>query len=386
MFMFDISTVLTAYKTLIGFRQNIDAAGWQLTDLITSDSGLYYNHAHPLLTFDNLISVSPRMDQLFAGAAINSGFTAWVQEQTDNSIINALRTWIDYKVGNYTANNLLSDARLFSNAGSISNVYDAANGFFHCIEVVPYRNKGVQGKIKKIGLQFASNVTAEIKLFSSESANEIQTYQAVYTAAGGVQWFDVDWLIEGGYSYYIGYQGEELIDDYINGAYHYDYQSRGSISFPTERYYSAKAVKVERVAGGTQFFDVKENAYTLADNYGINLELSFTCDYTDFLVENKLQFANYIRYQVAIDFIRLMIANPSTKINRNESNIGNLAAWAQNEITGNIDEKNDGSLIGRWAKSLMSIQFDRTGLDSLLFPHNLNMPKFKVLGGEKYLY
>jgi hypothetical protein len=51
--MYSVSEIKSGLIGLIGWRQNVDITGVQLTDLTTTTSGLYFNDEHPLLTFDN---------------------------------------------------------------------------------------------------------------------------------------------------------------------------------------------------------------------------------------------------------------------------------------------------------------------------------------------
>ena len=56
---------------LMGWKQNEDSSSWQLTEMLTSETGTFYNTAHPLLTFDNLVSISKRYDDLTLIAVAN---------------------------------------------------------------------------------------------------------------------------------------------------------------------------------------------------------------------------------------------------------------------------------------------------------------------------
>ena len=377
--MFDNAQVLAAFKTLVGFRQNRDSAGWQLTSLTTSDSGLFYNHAHPSITFDNLVSVAPRIDQMFAAGQINAEFTSWLEEHLEQSILTALNIWIGLKIGKRTGGNLLSDNILFDKAGAISNLTPPTTTDFQCIELIPYVSRNIKGTIRRIALHFDSAVSLNVQLFSSESNARLQQITCNHTGSG-VEWFDLNWEIEGGKQYYIGYHGSKMLAaSSINGTRQYQFAQRGLLHFPTEKHYQATAMTATTDDDGV-LWDIAQNKYTVGDNYGINLDLSFECDYTRFLIDNKLLFAEYLRLHVAIDLLNLMIMNPAGKINLNESNIGNLSAWLNTAIVGSIDHKRDNTLVGKWKTALEAIQFDRGSIDETCLPCSQQQPRFNTVG------
>lgn len=385
--MFTVSTaLLTAYRKLVGFKQNTDATGWQITaadDLLAAESGLFYTNTHPLVTFENLVAVSERFDQTTANDTDrDTAFTTWLTEHVDSSITTALNTWIDHKIGRSSAANLLADARLFNGTGSIENLTDPDVGNFQCIEIIPFTSKHIKGKIKRIGLHFTEARDIAIQLFSQSKATRV-IEQVVNHTGDGVEWFDLtDFNLEGGQTYYIGYHGSKMLTtDSINGVVRFNWASRGLTWFPTQKQYQATAMEVETADDGN-FWDVRKNSYTVSDNFGINLELDFRCDYEQFFIDNKLMFAPYLRYHVAIDLIRLMIANPTFKINRLEANVGNLQAWLSNEIVGHKDEKRDGSLVGKWVHALKAIEFERGSIDETCLPCNQQKASFQALGGK----
>lgn len=102
--MYTASTLKTGLIGLIGWRQNRDADGLQLQGLTSTTSGLYYNDVHPLLTFDNLLSIAPDVELLGDNASERAqAFTDWLQEKTEAGIINAVTDWLDHKLPMRTA-------------------------------------------------------------------------------------------------------------------------------------------------------------------------------------------------------------------------------------------------------------------------------------------
>ena len=384
--MFDTSTVLTSLLSLIGWRQNEDPGGWQLTGLTTTDSGRYYNSAHPLLTVDNLAAIANRFDQIEVNDTDrNNAFTAWLQQHTEQAILEVLDTWLFEKVGLKSAANLLSDARLFSMGGSMAILSNQVISDFYGMEIVPMSSKHIDGTVKQIALQFDNDQTVTVEFYATDNPNRLQSVDVVYNSGGGVQWVDVNWAMEGGKTYFIGYHYSGKTGNSINGVQQFDFASSGMQAFPTEKYYNATAFHVT-TNDNQVLWDTRVNSYTTGDNYGLNVELSFECDYTQFIIDNRQVLKSAILYGVGIYFLRLMISNPSAKINTQEANIESLRMWLQNEMVGHSDEKQDGSIMGRYKAALKAIQFDRGRIDRVCLPCNQQVARAGVMGASSHGY
>ena len=57
--MIRIPDIVTALKPLVGWRQSYNPAEAINNELLMSESGLYYQDAHPLMTLNNITSVMP---------------------------------------------------------------------------------------------------------------------------------------------------------------------------------------------------------------------------------------------------------------------------------------------------------------------------------------
>ena len=385
--MYNSTTLLADFIRLIGFRQQADATGWQISDadLLQSDSGRFYDFIHPSVTIENLISVAPRFDQIEVNAAArNTAFSLWLRRHVEQAILKTVDAWLNEKIGVGTAGNLLSDQRLFDKAGSISHFSFRNTTDFFGMEIVPYTSKNIAGRSKRIGLHLTNAQTVDVELYSSDSLGRLQMTQVNHTG-NGLEWFDLPatWTLEGGKQYYIGYHRSKVAGEAINGAQQFDYGARGMLMFPTERYYKATAFHVTTADNAT-LWDIADNSYTVSDNYGINLELDFTCDYTNFLISQRLKFVDLLCYGVAIYLMKLLITNPPAKINQLESKVQKNAPWMQNEIVGHKDEKRDATLKGDYDKAMKALQFDRGLIDDTCLPCNDQQPRFNVIGSSSH--
>ena len=87
------TSIKTGLNGFIGYRQNIDSGGVQISDaqLIASSSGLYYNDVHPLITIDNLLSIAPDYSRVFTTSLdINNSFSAWLRQLTETALLETI--------------------------------------------------------------------------------------------------------------------------------------------------------------------------------------------------------------------------------------------------------------------------------------------------------
>ena len=362
---------------LVGWRQNADPSGVQLTALTTTSSGLYFNDIHPALTLDNLLSIAPQFDLIDSDtAAVNTAFTGWLTEKVEAGIVKAISSWTSEKMKNRTAGNLLNDTKLFRTTGRLQNT-DTNNSEIVGIEVSPRREKGIATKIRKVGLRLTQNQTLTINLFSSENtAPDATPLTAVYTAAGGVQWFTVDWDLPPTGTYWIAYDQADLTGQSVNGLLDYNYDNRGITHYPGNKYFQSVSFVVP--GNDAALWDISQNQYTLSTNYGLNLELDVRCDYTSFVVDQKALFADLVALQVGMDILRELAFNPSARVNRNEAVMS--PAQLIYEIDGDAQGRNDFSLLGKFQAELSNVAFDDSQISKTCLPCRKRSARHKSIG------
>ena len=54
----DITQLKKDFLSVNGWKQNRNPSGMQITDMLTSDSGLWFNDIHPMLTYSNIECLS----------------------------------------------------------------------------------------------------------------------------------------------------------------------------------------------------------------------------------------------------------------------------------------------------------------------------------------
>jgi hypothetical protein len=362
--MYSASTLKTELIGLIGWRQNRDSNGLQLQGLTSTSSGLYYNDVHPLLTFDNLLSIGPDLDLIDSDPADQAqAFTDWLQEKTEAGIIKAVTHWLDYKLPRRTAKNLLERRQLWQTAaGSVHP--DTSNGRLVGIELVPKRSRDLQLTIEEIGLQFTENQSITIQLFSSDQQAAVQSTTVSYTGAGSVQWEQVNWTVEGYGAHYIVYHQDDISGQSINGAYDYFERSAISQQIPGANMVLASPFEVD--ASTASLWDISRMGYKGDTNYGLNLRLNVQCDYTNLIVGQKELFKTLISLHVAAVLLGEMAYNPNARLNRNQTLVSTEQVLF--ELHGDSQGPRPMGLLHQIEKAAKSISLDMQQLDKHCLP------------------
>ena len=250
---------------LVGWKQTDEANPDLLlsSNLLGSESGLYYQQAHPLLTLNNMASIAPDFsdytkpeyddtttylkDQIVkvtttteesatvryfkaisnVPAGVKPGvsdgwpnywietspFSEWLEDKTRATIYKAIYTYLNDKQNKGTYKNLLEDRILFDVTTRISDKIantDALVGF----EIIPARAKGVTIKINKIGLHFSMPGTYKVYIMHSSKREPVYTLTFTKTQSNTCEWFKTD-------SLYLPYIGSE--DGTVAGSWYVCY-------------------------------------------------------------------------------------------------------------------------------------------------------------------
>lgn len=230
---------------LVGWKQTDDANPDLLlsSNLLGSESGLYYQQAHPLLTLNNMASIAPDFsdyskpeydaaatypkDQVVKVSTTvdetttvqyfkaienvptnmkpgvaegwpnywieTSPFSEWLEDKTRSTIYKAIYQYLNEKQNKGTYKNLLEDRILFDVTTRISDKItntESLVGF----EVLPARAKGVTIKINKIGLHFSMPGTYKVYIMHSSKQMPVRVLTFTKTQANTCEWFKTDGL------------------------------------------------------------------------------------------------------------------------------------------------------------------------------------------------
>lgn len=268
--MIRIPVIVDALLPLVGWRQSYDPRDTLDESLTQSESGLYYQDTHPLMTLKNVRSVMPE-DYLFRypewlsivpykkGQKVRHKDIVWVakqdnenmeppasdfngdysddfggeywkpynfmtdflRQQTEAGITQAVQTFLQIKGLLRETKDLLERRTFFDGAGRLQNT-QPAQGKLVGMEIYPVRSMGVTAKIERIGLQMTGATgNVRVYLFHSSQRDPIKVADLNFTKQnGGFQWFDMpDWYMpyisdgtNSGGSWYLVYDQNSLPD------------------------------------------------------------------------------------------------------------------------------------------------------------------------------
>lgn len=430
--MYRIKDIQEGLKNLVGWEQNFNPAEAIDEDLTESESGLFFQNAHPLLTLDNVKSIIP--ENFFFGYPIWSNQSAyhkgdkvrhsnkiWIaladntaetpadgslfwkeynflsdylRHLVNNGIATTIQTFMQMKGLYRESKNLLERRTFFDGSGRI-NANIENRGRLVGFEIIPVRAMGVTTKIERIGLQMKGGTgIVKMYLFHSSQRDPIKTFDLEFTNTnGGFQWFSMKdvfmpYISNGnnsGGSWYLVYNQDDLPEgmEAINMSKDWSREPCGTCNpgnleswreITKYLYISPFSIKAPSTfAQYPEFWDIDMMSFTNTINYGLNVEVSVGCDLTDFILSQKELFATALQRQVAAIALRTMALNPDVRVNRNQSNVN------RNDILYEIDGNTGGRPTGLGYDLKMAyeaLSLDTRGIDRICLSCNN--------GGVKY--
>lgn len=412
---------------LIGWRQSYDANDGVISEALTqSESGLYYQDAHPLLTLQNLQSIAPDFsnisypvhstEETYAKGVVvtdsdkhykslkavpeniqitdteywieTNSFSEWLETKTKACITKAISCYVNEKVAKGTYKALCEKKTLFDGTGRIYDTIKNKNNLVG-FEIVPIRAKGVTTKINRIGLQFSEPGDYTILVMHSSLMEPY--YQETFTKRIGdnIEWFtpsqelylpyETDEIDAGG-SWYICYVQSQLPTgsqairksrDWSKGPcnecsrHEYETWHIWSKYLEVHPFYVNEEL-VPIVGEQVQLWDVENNLYDYSTNYGLNLDITVACDMTDFIIEQRQMFTDYLSKSLAIDFLREFAYNPNVRTNRHSINASRPDILY--EIDGDSSSMKKSGLSYQLELASKAIQVSTEGIDRVCLP------------------
>lgn len=429
--MVRVAEVQEKLLPLIGWEQNFDTTDIRIADSLTkSESGLFYQQMHPLLTLDNLASIAPdfkniHYQEYVEGVSYKKGnivsynsilykalldnsdspsnsqawsetnpFSEWLEGKTKASIQKAIVRFINEKLVQGTHKSLCENKTLFDGTGRIVDVVKNRNNLVG-FEIIPVRSKGVTVKINKIGLQFTEPGTYKLYLFHSSLSEPVKTIELVKTKKNSFEWFSFNDLYlpyqsedtDAGGSWYLCYLQTELPEGSQAIQKNKDWSKEPCATCSRNEHIAWKAwskfLEVHPFYVNEEVLDKNNmtmwnqagNFYTYDNNYGINLEVSVECDLTDFIVEQRHLFQGIVAKQVAIDILREFAYNPNVRTNRHAINASRVDILY--EIDGDSSSMKKSGLSYQLELALKAVSLDTKGLDRVCLPCKNNGVKYR---------
>ena len=252
--MIRINDIQQALAHLVGWEQDIIPENQIAEDLTESESGLYFQGAHPMVTIENLRAVMPEMFPMlfpewsrfklykkgqtvrygsktgmmvFVALQTNigheprvadfnndygddfaisddeeywaryNGVTAFLKRLQDQAIAKMVQMFLVQKSLLKESKAILERRTFFDGAGRLANTLPSGQSIVG-MEITPAYSMGVTAKIERIGLQMTGGTgTVRMYLFHSSQVDPIAVQDLEYTKEnGGFQWFDMkDWYM-----------------------------------------------------------------------------------------------------------------------------------------------------------------------------------------------
>lgn len=427
--MIRIADIQDKMLHLVGWKQSYDLSDIMLSSNITqTESGMYFQQIHPLLTLDNLRSIAPdfqnynwhvhdvnkayksgevvRIDDSLYKAiqdvpaetdildseywSETNPFSEWLEEKTKASIVKLVNKFINMKLADKATKSLIENKILFDGTGRLTNKIENRNklvGF----EIDTVRSKGVTVKIDKIGLQMTEPGSYTIYIFHSSNPEPIYTLTFEKTKANSLEWFKPkdDILLpyesantDAGGSWYLVYKQSELPEnaqaiykdrDWSTGPCKACSRSEFLAYQAWSRYIEVHPFYISE----DEEFDPEIMNFTYDKNYGINLEVSAYCDLTDFIIKQRAMFQDVLSKQVAIDFLREFAYNPNVRTNRHSINASKLDILV--ELDGDSNSMRQSGLSYELDIALKALSISTQGLDRVCLPCVNNGIKYRSI-------
>ena len=421
---------------LIGWEQNYDTSDLKISDALTvSESGLYFQQIHPLLTLQNMSCIAPdfknmtfeeydaekpyskgnvvKYESLLYKALQNSvgkqpdieseywvetnPFSEWLESKTKASIQKAISRYCNEKIAQGTYKTLCENRTLFDGTGRLVDVVKNKKNLVG-FEIVPIRAKGVTTKINKIGLQFTEPGEYTLYLMHSSMDAPVKIIKLNKTRKNSIEWFSLDDVYlpyqsddnDAGGSWYLCYFQSELPEgsQAIRKNKDWSKEPCGSCSRKELLAWQAWSKYIEvhpffvneelvEIEEELHLWDVENNQYTYDNNYGLNLEITVACDITDFIIEQRTLFQDIIAKQVAVDMLREFAYNANVRTNRHSINASRLDILY--EVDGDSSSMKKSGLSYQLDMAFKAINISTQGIDRVCLPCKNNGIKYRTV-------
>lgn len=433
---------------LIGWEQNYDTSDLKISDALTaSESGLYFQQIHPLLTLQNMACIAPDFKNMafekynaekpyFKGNVVEyneklykasqkvsnkqpdiepeywvetNPFSEWLESKTKASIQKAITRYCNEKIAQGTYKTLCENKTLFDGTGRLVDVVKNRKNLVG-FEIIPVRAKGVTTKINKIGLQFTEPGEYILYLMHSSMDAPVKIIKLNKIRKNSIEWFSLSDVYlpyqsednDAGGSWYLCYFQSELPEGSQAIKKDKDWSKEPCNSCSRREYLAwmawSKYIEVhpffvnEELVKAVNFnddfnndfekqalhlWDVENNQYTYNNNYGLNLELTISCDITDFIIEQRMLFQDVIAKQVAVDMLREFAYNANVRTNRHSINASRPDILY--EIDGDSSSMKKSGLSYQLDMAFKAIKLSTEGIDRICLPCKNNGIKYRTV-------
>lgn len=332
-------------------------------------------------------------------------FSEWLESKTKASIQKAITRYCNEKIAQGTYKTLCENRTLFDGTGRLVDVVKNRKNLVG-FEIIPVRAKGVTTKINKIGLQFTEPGEYTLYLMHSSMDAPVKIIKLSKIRKNSIEWFSLSDVYlpyqsednDAGGSWYLCYFQSELPEGSQAIKKDKDWSKEPCNSCSRREYLAwmawSKYIEVhpffvneelvEAVDSNDGFekqalhlWDVKNNQYTYNNNYGLNLEITISCDITDFIIEQRMLFQDIIAKQVAVDMLREFAYNANVRTNRHSINASRPDILY--EIDGDSSSMKKSGLSYQLDMAFKAIKLSTEGIDRVCLPCKNNGVKYRTV-------
>lgn len=424
--MFKISDLNACFSGLVGFKQS-STPGYPIINnsLSKSDSGLYVEGAHPLITQENIYAVAPEFDGFTYPAWVagvypknyivtsntkkykaiqnvsndigepSTASTYWKQidpyndwlETLYNESINDLAfALINYKKIAGVGKSLIQSLKIYEGFGTLSSKIIKRDRFVGW-ELYLKNIENIMIEINKLGLQAdTAQPNFNLYIYHSSQNEYLKKIELNFNKPSSFEWKELQDVILNFYStnhdtdgvFYIGYYESELQGQAITREMNLSAAPcAGCDKFNIDSFNKwSKTMKLQAISIDSDYLNEDKNLFDTSKvkrhydtNFGMNMAITIKCDLTDFFCAHKMLFADALQKQIALNLLNKMAF--STKINVLSDKVRGLAM-------AELDEREEsGSFKQIYIKSLKALNIDFSGFNHECLPCYVNRNSFE---------
>lgn len=368
---------------LIGFKNSMDSEAPKVSsNLEKSESGLYINGEHSLITVQNIISSIEDGGniELPSGVDGNEVLELYISDKIKQSVIDLASKIFLYKNLNDSSKSVLGDVTIFQGAGNIRDTIVSSGRFVGF--KLNLKEEGLSTILSKIGLQLThENPGFKIYIYHSSQLEPIEILPLDYNKSFSFQWINIANKIlsysgdhnDGGH-FYIGYYEDDLIGQAIEKkiAIH-NWSGCGSCDPINSNLFRKRSAYLSIHPIYVDSVDLQEDKSLWNDdkthfvdnqNWGLNLQMSVMCDVTDIFCRNKYAIAKPLAKQVAVNILEDMAFG--ARDNQRFQKISQLAMYALEDR----DNRSPG-MKTELDKMVKALSFNLSGINQRCLPCDL---------------
>lgn len=415
--MINPTTLQTGLAGLVGFRNSVDTAMPQLSaSLLVSDSGIYINDQHALITIENINATIENTGTITLPAAWSALTTYAIGDKVTSSGIiytaklaginhavtdatywtlngNPISIYLGQKLNQAMANiasrifleknlnenskSILPETMLYDNGGNIRKIIQKAGRFVGFKLSLKSGDLGMI--IRKIGMQFSDVQTGlNIYLYNSSQATAVKIWSVTTTKMYSFEWEDLTKQVmsflsdttNAGSSFMIGYYEDDIVGNAINNEYSFITNFCGpcnpvnwSLRQKWSKYVSIQPffVTAANINADKTIWNSEHENLTDNINFGLNILTSVFCDSTDFFVRNKDGLVKALALQTAVSIIEDM--GFSGRDNQKMLKVQQMANYALN-----MKENNQPGLYKDLENEIKAVRFNYSNTNSECLP------------------